>query len=315
MSTRLDRTLSKSIAHLEDQGGLQYTERQLYYEVCRTLRPAPGLTLPMALGTSGLGLLLGLLLLRQPRLLIRWALADALLVGALYLVRFIPYTRPLPLSSAAFAAALRAYRTRCGEPDGLLRPAAPLELHPPASEPDLLDYGLDRLLICQHEDLAHMLRANMFHMEVKCAVTALSDPLPHPIAAMLARTPGASVFFLHDASVEGLLHAARLRAQLDIPDTIPLIAIGLRPMHAMRLHLFAERIPHTNACVHSLPLSLSTQEYGWLQRGWCAEVAAVHPVRLLLRLRRILTDTVPPAWKPFDLRSDRNIGFMTWPEA
>ncbi len=313
MSSYLFNSLERSITAIA--GRLHYTERQLYYELCRTVRPVPGLSTPLALRAFALGLLPSLLFLRQPQRAAGLAMADLLVVATLRLMHAWPATRPVPLPYEAFLATLATYRARCGEPPGLLPPAGLLHLAPPGSEPDLLDYGLERVLICQHDDLAHMLLANRFPMEVKCAVLSLSSGLPDPIRAMLARTPGATVSLLHDASMEGLGLVDSLRDALEIPAAVRVAAIGLRPAHAMQLRLFARRAappPDTGA---DWPAYLSPQEKLWLGQGWQAELAAIHPLRLLLKLRRILTGNLPPPWRLFDLRRDREIGFMTWPHA
>jgi hypothetical protein len=256
-----------------------------------------------------------LLALPRPRLALLLMLANVLFAGGLRLLRALPSTREVPLPYADFRAALDSYRAQHGELPGLLPPAQPLHLRPTGSEPDLLDYGLDRVLVCQSSEIAQMLLANMFHTEVKAAITGLSDGLPSPIWAMLTRTPGATVFLLHDASAAGLTLAAHLREQLDIPEAVQINPVGLRPSHAQRLHLFASRRTTETPAFYTWPAYLTPGEYAWLYTGWCAEVAALPPVRLLLRLRRIITDTVPPPRRLYNIQRDRSIGFLTWPEA
>lgn len=39
----LSSVFASSIARVADPGGIVYTERQLYYELCRALLPPPGL--------------------------------------------------------------------------------------------------------------------------------------------------------------------------------------------------------------------------------------------------------------------------------
>lgn len=242
-------------------------------------------------------------------------MASAAALGAAgpTLARLVPSTRPLPLTYVDFLDVLRTYCERCGEPPGLLPPAEPLELTPPGREPDLLDYGLDRLLVCQDADIARMLLANRLHMEAKCAVVALADGVPPAIATMLERTPGARVSLLHDASCAGLRLAAALHEQFDLPETIQTAAIGLRPTHAQRLHLFAKHTPAAETSDDVLPSYLTPGERRWLRAGWSAEVAALHPVRLLVKTRRILTDNVVSRWQLYNPRRDRTTGFMTWP--
>jgi hypothetical protein len=336
MNQRLFTALSKSIERAAAPGEVWYTRQQLYYEVCRTLRPVPGLRLAPALLTFAVGLLPALAALGRPGRAVWTAAASGGVAGMLWALRTLPYTLPTPISYATFDAAFTAWCSRAGPPARLLPPPQPITLaqHQPEggtgagteAEYDRFHYGLSRLLICQHEETAHMLLANRFHMEMKCAVLGLAEgvPVPPVLRTMLTRSSDtqARIFFLHDASIEGMALAASLRERLDIPDTLRVVDIGLRPTHAMRLHLFARRTLPTkrtepaafSSPSHSFLSSLSSGEGAWLQRGWSAEVAAVVPAELVLKLRRIVTgEALPPRSLLTDLRRDRSTGFMSWP--
>jgi hypothetical protein len=309
--------LEQSIARAAVGGRVHYTEQQLYYELCRTVQPIPGLTTRTALLALAPGLAAALLLLRHPRRALALASANALPLAALRLLRGLPYTRRVPLSGAAFRGLLDDYRARYGEPPGLLTPAPPPTLQPLAGEPDLLDYGLDQVLICEDDSIAQMLIANHAYMDLKCAIVGYSAalPLPGPLRTMLSRTPESRVLLLHNASAAGLELAARLPAALELPAHVRFDSLGLRPLHAMRLHLFAAQNPLHGTPRALWPPALRPGEVRWLRHGWCAEVAAVPPISLLLKLRRIVAGTMPPPRRLFDLRRDREIGFMTWPVA
>jgi hypothetical protein len=194
----------------------------------------------------------------------------------------------------------------------LLSDAAP-EPAPPEREPDLADYGLPRLLICQREDTARMLVANEFHMEAVCAVLGAraASPVPDTVRAMLGRTPGARVYLLHDASPEGLAFAAGFGSEAGLPDGVPVTPLGVRPSHAWRMHLFASRGALSVAETPCWPVYLTPRERAWLEAGWRAEAASIAPARLLRALRRILLGPVSAPARP---GSYRNLGFMTWPE-
>lgn len=296
--------------------GLSYTRRQLYYEVCRELHLPPGLTTRSALLGAAVGLVPSVALRHQPRRAIGLALVNALVFGALRLIRMARFTLTPPLAYTAFADQLETYCDRYGTPPGLLLPSGPPPLTLTGDAPDLTDYGLPRLLICQHDEIAHMLLANRFHMETSCAILSLAaaTPLPDALREMLLRTPEAHVYLLHDASAAGVALVSRLRTHLQLPAPIPISAVGLRPVHAFRLHLFATRVPACAPEPHDWPAYLTPAERAWLQAGWCAEVAAVRPARLLLALRRILLSLVPPPFQLPDWRRERAIGFLTWPE-
>lgn len=322
LPARIDAALPPSIARAAAPWNTRYTEQQLYYEVCRTLRPVPGLLTHQAALAAGVGLVPSLLSLNHPHRAQQLAAADALIVGALWGIRTMPYTRTLPpCSRADFAAALDRYCTRHGEPDGLLPPVEALTRTAQAArEYDLLDYGVSRVLVCQSPDIAHMLLANMMHMDMKCAIVALADatPLPDTITSMLARSDDAQVFFLHDASAEGLSLAATIARRLAAPDGVLVRAIGLRPAHARRMHLFVTRTPATPAPDEPWLRRLSSHERTWVQQGWCAEVAAISPPDFLLKLRRIISGNSGNAPNPqslLHLFHDYQAGFMTWPAA
>ncbi|MGW4768169.1 hypothetical protein ACWEO2_09005 [Nocardia sp. NPDC004278] len=189
----LDRLLRIAAERAAAPSGIRFTERQLYYEVCRILTPVH----------------------RIPR-------------------RFA-FTVPAPLSYASFRSAL----DRHGELPGLLTLAPPEATragrHTP--EPDLFDYGLPRLLVCESDAIAQMLRANGLPMESACPVLSAAElPLDPGIAGMLASVPG-TIYLLHDASAAGLTFPARLRELTEIPDGVRVVPLGLRPRQAGTLHL------------------------------------------------------------------------------
>ncbi|MCX7860337.1 MAG: hypothetical protein N2385_09610 [Chloroflexus sp.] len=262
--------VNRSITQLE-QAGTRYIEEQLFYAVCHTLL-AP----------------------------LRVALAK---------VR-IALTLPAPLSRASVARALTRWIDHHGVPDGLLRsglePAG--EVRPPPAA-DLDRYGLPQVLVCQDTNIALMLRANAFDLELACPVfTAQAWPLPDPIIAMLRRAHRSRIMILHDASLSGLALARQLAATA--PPDIPLQPIGLRPRHAKTLRLCAQRrIPPSMLA----DLALAHDERRWLQRGWQAEVAAVYPIKLLRALRAIVSATPQPVSWRTRWRFFVTSGFTSWP--
>jgi hypothetical protein len=308
----LMRALAASVARA-GAFGVAYTEKQLYYELCRTLLPLPEL----ARRCGWWSLLLPAIGLtawphRGP-LPARTALVTGTVLLAL--AYRLPYCRPILLAPTRFAVVLQRYRARYGDPPGLLGRVEPPTFQLDAVIPDLAAYGLPRLLLCQDAAIAHMLLANNLHMEVGCAILALNEqqPLADPLRAMLANTPNARVFVLHDASRAGIGLFHNLRRQLDLPATARLAPLGLRPLHAQRLHLFARREPPSHQVV--TPSWLAPSERSWLAAGWCAEVAAISPTHLLRALRRLIAGQAAPR-PAFPRWSElRNQGFMDSPGA
>ena len=310
----LTAALARSVERAGWPGGVQYTERQLYYALCRTLRPLPRLTARQTPPALAAGLLPALLALNRPPRAAGLALAGGLAVGALHLLPRLPFTLSPPLTDEQFARALHDERARHGPPPGLLPPPAPSTGVTAGREPDLAAYGLPRLLICQGAAVAQMLLANRFHVELSCAVLSLeaATPLPEPVRAMLARTPAARVYLLHDASPAGLTAATTARARLALPPGPRLRAVGLRPAQALRLHLFARR-SDAPPDVATWP-GLAPRERDWLAAGWWAEVEAVPPAQLLRALRRLMPARAPVSRRRARLRPAREAGFMSWPD-
>ncbi|WP_063721505.1 hypothetical protein [Nocardia vinacea] len=337
----LDRLLRIAADRAAAPSGIRFTERQLYYEVCRLLVPTH----------------------RVPR-------------------RFA-FTVPAPLSYATFRTALDRR-----EFPGLLTPTPPRTtragLHTP--EPDLFDYGLPRLLVCESDAIAQMLRANGLPMESACPVLSAAElPIDPGIAEMLARVDG-TIYLLHDASPHGLTFPTRLADLTEIPEGVRVVPLGLRPRQAGTLHLTHLRSPmlsavaaqvdprereashrsassaetaqvqpserraprpdsaaetaqvqsserrvprpdstsnaratHVDSCARDVPRAQAAQldswERAWLRRDRFVEIEAVRPASLLRTVHRLVREVRPPRTGMPELRRARTTGFMTWPAA
>ncbi|MYV58135.1 hypothetical protein [Streptomyces sp. SID3212] len=299
----LGRSLDTAVARAGAPGRILFTERQLYYELCRVVRP----------------------------------------VG--WVPRALPFTPAPPVPYERFEEALARRRGEAPGLLGLLGPdpgpgfGAPGGGSPksgvfpepgafPGSdvspEPDLYDYGLPRLLVCQSRSVARMLLANDLHLEAACPVLAADDlPLDPRLLAGLARVEGATVHVLHDASVAGIALTARLRA--DHPG-VRVASLGLVPRHAIAMRLNAARDPARSpgeavlsaalpaVPPAALPAGLDRHEREWLARGRSAEVEAVHPARLLRTVQRLVRGPRTSDHSMWTgLRELRTTGFMTWP--
>jgi hypothetical protein len=195
------------------------------------------------------------------------------------------FRMPAPLSYQRFEAAL-------GERPELVseRPAFVAE----PAEPDVFDYELPRMLVCQHRDIAAMLLANDLHLEAACLVVSAADLPLHP------RLAPRSVYLLHDASAAGFAFAQStgLRGR----------QLGLRPAHAASMRL--TRAPRVPAAVTAV--GLRPWEQRWLAAGNVAEVAAINPARLVRTLHRLVRDHKRGAPRT-PLRELAGVGFLSWP--
>ncbi|MFD5750238.1 hypothetical protein [Streptomyces sp. NPDC127033] len=293
----LDRAVLAAVGRAGAPGRIRFTERQLYYETCRVLRPVRAVP------------------------------------------RRVPLTPAPPVRYERFEEALRRQQGR-GTLPGLLPPvpAGARRSAPPSAEPDLHDYGLPRLLVCESRSVARMLLANDVHLEAACPVFAADDlPLDPRLTAGLGRVEDATVHVLHDASVAGIALTARVRAALrDTAPGVRVASMGLVPRHASALHLTSRHeAGHASGAAGQatgpasgpgdmadrggrlrsvLPAALEARELEWLAGGHSAEVESVPPARLLrtvLRLVRGPRTTGPSVWT--GLRELRTTGFMTWP--
>lgn len=309
-----ERALQISLANLHSAGKLFFTPRQLFYEFCRAQSAPPGLEPKTAAALFGLSMVPALLFGRdKPKRLFTLLATSAAAFGTLSVFRQIPYSLSPPASRSEFEDSLSTVRRR-HKIEGLLETSEKADFV--ESVPvDLTLYGLPKLLICQGDEIAQMLRANQFHLETPCAVLSLREarPLGETFQKMLSRAENPQVYFLHDASSRAFSLIPNLRQLLSLKREIPLRPLGLRPLHAKRLHLFAEKTQNNaEETLNFQEINYLTEiEKRWLENGFTAEVAAVPPVRLLRVLRRIILGFEPAAssaWQFF--LPPRNFGFM-----
>ncbi len=301
--------LDQSVTRL-DSFGVRYTRRQLYYEVCRTLRPFSCLVDRWSYSVTG-GIA-GLMALSGRRPLWNGLVSAAVRVTFPQLVRHLPFTIHPPVSVALFDEALAVYQTRYGEPAGLLSDVPPMSsLTFGERESDLYDYGLAYAIICQDSSIAHMLRANYLHMEIPCAILAAKEatPLPDALVAMLMRAPSPRVLLLHDASPSGMRWVREAPAQLELPYGLRVRSLGLRPIHALRRHLFAL---HQPVDLGEIPVTLLPIERLWMGAGLYTEIAALPPVSLLRALRAVTRVRPKRASWWSRVRQWRISGYMSW---
>ncbi|GAA3218846.1 hypothetical protein ACFO1B_29180 [Dactylosporangium siamense] len=240
------------------------------------------------------------------------------------LPRRVGFTLPAPIGYDRFLAALE----RHGPVPGLLaEPRTAARADPHDDVPDLYDYGLPRLLVCQDPAIAAMLLANELHMESACPVFALSDlPLDPRLTAALQRTGDAVVHVLHDAGADGYAAVDEVRRWAGDLRVNPL---GLRPVHAAALHLTtgpdgpkattgpdgpeATTGPVGRNTAFDHRPGLEAWELRRLRSGRTVEVAAVNPARLLRTVHRLVRGQTRAHRRSARLRQLQAAGFMTWP--
>lgn len=105
--------------------------------------------------------------------------------------------------------------------DRLLEEPALHDPPPQWSEPDIYDYGVERLLIVERDILVDLFVMNGVHAEQRMLVvseTGYPDYLMPVARRLLEEQPDLPVFLLHDATVHGVAMAERMR----VSDVLPL---------------------------------------------------------------------------------------------
>jgi hypothetical protein len=108
-----------------------------------------------------------------------------------------------------------------GRPIAKLLTAPGLHAPPPAwREPDLYDYGVERLLLVEHDLLVDLFVRNGLHAQERALILSETGYPSYlvPIAARcLQEQPQLPVYLLHDATPHGIAMAERLRASSLLP--------------------------------------------------------------------------------------------------
>lgn len=303
---KFEKPLQTSLSNLQSFGQLYFTPKQLFYEFCRQLNSPMGIEAKTAASVFGLGTIPTIFL---PKHKLKLLLTGSLILGGLAFLRKTPHTLSTPITFADFEYLLANY-LQTNEIEGLLKIEEKVNFvnNFPA---DLTLFGLPKVLICETDEIAQMLRANQFHLQTPCAVLSLNEatPLNKNIKKMLKNAEEPQVYFLHNASLEAFSILQNLRKTLDLDAEIPLRPLGLRPVHARRLHLFAQKNVSREFDFLTVDF-LDESEKKWLLRGNSAEVSAVSPIRLLRVLRRLILGLeIPPSEWQITL-PQKNSGFM-----
>ncbi len=307
-----ERILKISLVNLQSFGKLYFTPKQLFYEFCRVKTSLLGLETKTAATIFGLSAIPSMFIAKESRKnAIGLLTASAAVFGTLAFFRTIPHTLSPPISWKEFKDLLSVYLQN-NEIHELLEIEKDVEFLNEFPS-DLMFYGLPKTLICESDEIAQMLRANEFHLETPCAVLSLREatPLNDAFQKMLSRAEEPKVFFLHDASLRAFSLIPNLRQTLELKEEILLRSIGLRPVHARRLHLFARKTQNKSQAINLNDFAyLTNSEKRWLERGFTTEVSAISPARLQRVLRRIILGLEIPASNWQIALPPKNLGFM-----
>lgn len=314
-----DTAFQKAIEHISHKGSLSYQKRQFYYELARLrLKKLPG----KVAGTIGLGVLAaifgtigGLVLGLEFRLKAALLPLGALYIGvwSLIILRYWLKTdvRLIRFEDSKFEAALVKWIKAKGVPQGLITKALSTAASQRAPEKDLLDYAVDRAIICDHAQIVDFLIANNFHIEQKCAILSFGGYPAEKfelLREMIRKNSNASIFVLHNASVNGCgIYRELVTRHEWFPQSPRVYDIGLHPRHAKAfVGLWQKSTP--GAVVPEIK-GYTPEELEWL-RHYKLELTAVPPGRLLNRLRNLLNTQARGVADAY-ARGERDIGGST----
>ncbi|HMK36625.1 MAG TPA: hypothetical protein VK463_16245 [Desulfomonilaceae bacterium] len=244
----MQTALARSIHRVSAGGRYFYTEFQLYYELCRTVRPFLKYlsAIPFAL----------------PRPIDYFEFSEIL-------KRHVTYNgKPAGLLTEPVSW-VRGFIGR--EPDladyGLTRLLVCTDPH------------IATMLIANH---MHM------ELGCAILSMSDALPLPDMICAMLARAADSQVYVLHDSDLHGIMLFRHARVRLQLPEPVTALEVGLRPFQCLKMHLFFHRTDSWAHDEIPVPSDCTVFEKAWMKAGLKTEIACIPPVALFRLLRRRL---------------------------
>lgn len=222
------------------------TENELYSIARQRLKPTPG----GFIGTF-VGLLLGMAILS----FMGWVVLSLIGVEvenlsgpwfaiplAIFLFVSILVLRNVGkgLTREKWDKVVQTWQTREEFPNLLTTPA--LHQPPPEwSEPDVYDYGAERLLICERDLIVDWLVQNKFHLMERTLIVAESGYPQYLVPraqSLLQSNSELPVFLLHDATPEGQSMESRIRNSPHFPvDGHPVTDLGVNADDVEKLRL------------------------------------------------------------------------------
>lgn len=283
MSTHLDERLVADVGRRLGEGGLHYTDRQLWYATCRELE-APELTVGLAQVAAGVlltavGVVFGILATVFVAALVPVGMViTGIGLQNRRLERNRPHSRVLAVSYDSFARQTLATMRDGGRLGGLL----PADGLPEADGPAPAGSEGVALIVCDRGETAALLAA---------LAPAQPPTWRAVIEADAPASPGRRVHTLHDADPRGCALPLRLAAA----GATEVVDLGLRPgqLSGHRVQVI-EGAPYLIGA--ELSALLTPDEVVWLAEGRRAETAILTPRELAEMLPRALA--APPASPP-----------------
>lgn len=292
-----DTVFQKALERVSHQSSLSFHRRQLYYELARVrMKKLPG-KLGAVLGMGFLGVFLGIFWTIFWLKIMSigsgiWLLEGGYLIfWAIILVRAWRKTDSgqIRFDEPSFDKTFSKWQKEKGLPQEMLQksPALP---HGAAKHPekDMLDYAVERAIICDHPTVVDFLLANNFHIEQKCAILSFGGYPPdrfEDLRRMLKKNSQLNVFVVHNASANGCRIFQELISSPEwFKGSKRVFDIGLHPRHAKA---FAGLwLKATSQSLQPI-LGYTPEEMEWLKQNKL-ELMAIPPAKLLKHLRNVL---------------------------
>ncbi|MEL6340428.1 MAG: hypothetical protein AAFQ65_11000 [Myxococcota bacterium] len=180
-----------------------FTENQLYTALCRTLFPRFALRYATALWIVGGPIAVFLLFVGQPAVAMLIAIFITLF-SLMFLGRRLFYSPPDRYRLPDWIQRIRAGGHRL---DRLIDKPSLDKPPPDWSEPDIYDYGVERLLVVERPLLVDLLVKNGLHSEARTLIVSEGGYPSHimnRVPKLFEERPDLPVFILHDATPDGL---------------------------------------------------------------------------------------------------------------
>lgn len=247
-----------------------YTMNQLYAQYCRRLRPSPRRPLIIASLLTAAAVLCYILLGETPGVLLGIAALVAFGVAAFRVCRPLPKRETLQSHIDRWRASGRSLERL------LLQPT--LHTPPPQwDEADIYDYGVERMLLVEHDLLVDLFVLNEFHAQERALVLSQNGYPAYllPIARRcLQDNPQLPVYLLHDATPRGRWMASRLQNSELLPlQGHPILDLGITPDDVKRMR--AQRPLQPRRSQYAIPIDyvLFATLSAWVAQGMMENLA------------------------------------------
>ena len=219
-----------------------FTRNQLYAVYCRRLRKSPVTSL--VIGGVLLILAAGIYFTISPQRpgsdqAAQAGIAFFFGVAGIIIIGFGQYIARQAIPRQDFDFVLGRWLGHGRKLDRLLEQPSLHEPPPEWNELDIYDYGVERLLIVEHDLLVDLFVKNGVHAEQRMLVISESgypDYLMEVARRLLDEQPDLPVFLLHDATAHGTAMQERLLSSGMLPvESHPLVYLGMRPLDFRKL--------------------------------------------------------------------------------